>query len=859
MRQLPAGLLLALLAVGPPLAAVEADAGLAGRSLTDALLELRRQGLKLIFTSRIVDPAAVVADEPSAGEPRTVLDELLAPHGLEARAGPGNTLVVLRRPAAVSTAASAIHGLVLSRRGLTPVPGVEIQLKGTDRQTETDAEGTFLLSVAATDGLTLEARHREFVIKQLEQILLAPGETTRMTIVLDPAPVTEEDLLVMPSQVSLLRQAPAAPIALSRNDVLALPHLGDDFFRALSLLPGVSSNDVSAEFHLRGGRRGETQILLDGQELYETYHLKDFDNAISVVAPSTLASVDLSTGGFSARHGDRMSGVLDMTTLRPSGPRRSQVGLSIFNASVGSASSLGKDRGSWMAQLRRGSLDLAERLVSQEENPSYWDAFGRLDYQLGRQSSLRANLLLSDDELEFIDDNEDGSKNLETQYSTGYLWLTHQQLLGPRAFLETAISRSEIDRNRRGAELEEDVEFEIADVRDLEVQGFRQEWNFQLTPDQLLRFGYELRDFDAGYDYASAFTFDNPLAVVRADPDAEATVFRQRFAARHNNAYLSHRLPLGKPGLVELGLRYDQHSLTDEELWSPRLNLVLALGTQTLLRGAWGRFNQSQRLYELQVEDGETSFHRVEKAEHQLLGVEHRFDAADGSPGAALRVELYRRQLSNPLPRYENLYEPINIFPELEPDRVRVAPEQSLAEGIEMFFRARPGQKISWWANYAYATTDDLIDGRHVPRRFDQTHAFNLDLDYRLGPVWTLNLAWRFHTGWPTTPLTVEQRIADDEEEDGDGDGTSTTIFVPVLGAPFSSRLSDYHRLDLRARRQWRRDWGTVQLFIDVQNLYNRQNPSGFDYEVDEETGTILPNPEHWAGILPSIGVNFEF
>ena len=47
-----------------------------------------------------------------------------------------------------------------------------------------------------------------------------------------------------------------------------------------------------------GGRRDETQILLDGQELYESYHLQDFDSALSVIVPETVASVDVSTGGI---------------------------------------------------------------------------------------------------------------------------------------------------------------------------------------------------------------------------------------------------------------------------------------------------------------------------------------------------------------------------------------------------------------------------------------------------------------------------------------------------------------------------------------------------------------------------------
>jgi outer membrane receptor for ferrienterochelin and colicin len=835
--------------VGARQAPVAADDAFAGRPLADALQDLRSRGLQLVFTTSTVGPHMIVAAEPIADDPRALLDELLEPHGLEAREGPNDTLVVVRRGTGGASLEAFIEGTVRNRSGSGPVGKAEVRLLDTDRRATSGRDGSFRLATPGAGVFSLEIRRRGFVVARLEGVETHVAIPAVVSLVLDPAPVLEEDLVVTPSRVSLLHEEPAAPIALSRRDILALPHLGDDFFRALSLLPGVTSNDVSAEFHVRGGLRNETQILLDGQELYETYHLKDFDNAVSVVAPSTLDSVELSTGGFSAEHGDRMSGVLDMTTVRPTGPRRTQIGLSVLNAQAGSAGTFAQSRGSWLAQVRRGSLDLADKLVSQPENPRYWDAFAKLDYQLGAANNLRANVLHSDDELETTEVTDETSKTLENDYASSYVWLTHQSVLGARLFFETAVSISKIERSRLGIEIDEDVEFEVRDDRELEVFGLRQDWNLQLASGHFLKWGVASRRFDTVYDYESAWTFDNPLAIVRFDPESEGTVFQRLFEEDHDSFYVADRLQLGEPALLELGLRYDEHTQTRETLWSPRLNLAWSLGERSVLRGAWGRYHQSQRPYELPVEDGERRFSRVERSVHQVVGFEHLFAREDGAPDVALRVELYQREVDNPVPRYENLYERINTFPELEPDRVRVAPDRSLAEGFEIFMRSRIGSRVGWWVNYAWATTEDEISGRLVPRHFDQTHTLNLDLDVRLGQEWSLNLAWRYHTGWPTTPLTLEETVDDEGEVE----------FVPVLGDAYSNRLPSYHRLDLRARRQWQLRAGTLELFIDVQNAYDRANIAGFDYEIDEEEGTIEPNPEEWAGILPSVGVSFEF
>jgi len=746
------------------------EPGFAGKPLTEALRDLQSEGLRIVFTSQVVRREMWVEIEPIATEPRAVLDELLAPHGLRAREGPGDTLVVVPRDGGV--------------------PAVGISIEG----------------------------------------------------------IVREELVVTPSRVSLLRDEPMAPFVLDRDQLLALPHLGNDFFRALSLLPGVSSNDVTAQFHVRGGRRDETQILLDGQELYESYHLQDFDSALSVIVPETVASVDLSTGGFTVEHGDRMAGVLDMTTITPTGPPRFRLGANFWSAQAGAAGAFQEQRGSWIAEVRRGTADLAGRLVGRD-NPEYWDAFGKLDYSLDSRNSLHLNVLYSDDEFKLEEVRSEESERIETNYESSYLWLTHQTVLSSEMFFETALSVSQIERDRRGIELEPDIEVSVRDLRDLEVLGLRQGWSFQATAKQHMKWGFELRDFETRYDYLFSRRFDSPLAGIRGESEEDRSVFLEEFDERHLSLYLADRFQISQPLTLELGLRYDLYTQTDERLVSPRLNLAWAIDSKSVIRVAWGRFNQSQRPYELQVEDGERLFYPVERSEQRVLGYERIFETAAGRQDLALRVELYRRDIGNPRPRYENLFEAINTFPEIEPDRVRIAPERSLAEGIEVFLRGRVGPRLGWWVNYAYSRTEDELEEGWVPRRYDQPHALNLDLDYRLSDNWRLNLAWRYHTGWPTTPLTLEQIV---------GEGGEIEL-VPVLGPLNSERLPNYHRLDLRVSRFWPTRWGSLMIFADIQNLYNRKNVAGFDFEVDEEAGKLIVNQELWVGILPSLGFSIEF
>jgi hypothetical protein len=159
------------------------------------------------------------------------------------------------------------------------------------------------------------------------------------------------------------------------------------------------------------------------------------------------------------------------------------------------------------------------------------------------------------------------------------------------------------------------------------------------------------------------------------------------------------------------------------------------------------------------------------------------------------------------------------------------------------------GSRSSWWLNYAYATAEDRLLGREVRRSTDQTHAVNLFVQTRLAGSWNLSVAWRYHTGWPTTPATLS--VVEDEEGE--------ERFVAVLGPLNSERLPSYHRMDVRASRQWSRRSGRLTFSIDVQNLYNRKNLAGFDLAVDEEASRLIFEDEAWPGFFPSLGVAWEF
>jgi hypothetical protein len=833
-------LVVALILAGAAAApAAEVPGIVAGMPLTDALRELQRQGLKLVFSSAVVLPEMTVRAVPGSRDPRAMLDEILAPHGLTVEEAASGSLIVV--PTGAPSGTSTIRGSVRSRAALVALAGVSIEISGRSVETTTDADGRFEIAGLAPGTYTLQARRRGFVIEERADVLAPAGSAVEVSFVLQPAPLAREEVVVHPSRIEVLQEEPAAGFALDRDEILRLPHLGADVFRTLSLLPGTASNDVTAQFHVRGGRRDEVLVLLDGQELYDAYHLKEFDNALSVVAASGLANVDLTTGAFPSNYGDRMGGILDLSTVTPSKPRQLRISVSILNAQLEGSGTLG-DRAWWLASIRRGNTDLAGELFGTED-PVFWDAFAKMDYRLSSRQSARLNVLHSEDDLDFAEEQGGELTRLDTAYDSTYLWLTHQAVLSDRLFVDTALSGSSINRDRRGVEDEDEKKFDVRDDRDLEVIGALQSWNLQTSDRNFVKAGFEIRQFDAEYDYFGFRDFESPLALVRPEPREGTFVLRDRFVDDHLGAYVSDRFRPLDFLTVEVGLRYDRHSLTDEDDWSPRVNAAWRLGRASVLRVGWGWYHQSQRAYELLVEDGDTTLYPAERSEHWVAGFEHLFERGNAGWLTSLRAEVYTRRVRNPRPRYESLFEPFERFPEGELARVRVEPDSARADGAELSLQGRAGSRLDWWINYGYAATEDRIDGRDVPRAIDQRHTANVDVNYRLGRNWDVNLAWRFHSGWPTTPVSAE-------ESDGE--------FVPVLGERNSDRLPNYHRLDARVSRRWQFRRSRLVAFVDVQNAYNRRNAAGQDVEIREETG-IVKKTESWPGIFGSAGLSLEF
>jgi outer membrane receptor protein involved in Fe transport len=759
--------------------------------------------------------------------------------------------------AAAGSTGGTVRGRVVDRDG-APVVSATVAILDSGFEAVTGVDGSFEFVEVPAGEYLIEARGKGFATAPVERITVAEANTTELVFQLEPVPLRE---IVVTSSVSILREEPVATVSLDREQIMELPHFGDDLYRAISVLPGTSGGDISGRFNVRGGLHEEVLVTFDDQELLEPFHLKDFQGVFSVLDPEMIGGVELVPGGFTSEYGDRMTGVLDMTARRPAQTTAS-IGISLTTAWANTGGRFAEGRGRWLGSARRGYLDYILDHVEEDEDdgappdPRYWDAFAMIGYDLSLRHSVSAQVLFADDDLIFEEDEIDEITDVTTGYGSRYLWLRHQGVAGAKSFVNTSLygGRVIVDRDFFIIDFgfPYDESFDLTDVRELDLYGLRMGWQHELSDRHYLRWGVEARSYDVSYDYENQTMIEDPIDDPRFEPGVRINSFHDSYEGEWYALYASDRIRLGSRLTAEVGARYDKQTLTEDDQISPRVNLLYNVGSTGVARVGWGHYFQSQRPYELMVQFGESEFLPAQRAEHWTVGYETEIGR-----NYTFRVDGYLRKVRDPHPRWETLFDPFHPVPEVATDLVRLAPEEVNATGIEVYLASRKGLKFDWWLSYAWSEIDDVIDGVDTPRYVDQTNAFTASATWRPGPKWSLTGVWTYHTGWPTT--AVDAWLVQDDN--------GFWVLAYDVGPFYQERLDDYHRLDFRASRTTKAgNKGHLTFFVDIQNVYNRDNLRGIaiadpDWVYNPQTGgyDISFPEEYWMPIIPSFGVSWEF
>jgi hypothetical protein len=694
--------------------------------------------------------------------------------------------------------------------------------------------------ILAPYGLTLQTIHPGFFsVVRVDGATRGSAAPSR-----DDAPASQDNdpisvVNVYASRYAIDAQPGGRGVQFTRQELSALPGINEDVLRVTRYLPGTASNALSARTHVRGGRENELAVYFDGAPLFEPFHFKDVQSLLGMLEPQSISTVDFYSGVVPARYGNQISGVLDLEPREWSGDTYNAIGASVLYTHALSQGRLKSVPLEWLVSVRRGNVDLiAEALDRDETRPRFLDALGRLEFDPEGRARYALGWLLLDDTLEADADGESAAIN----HRDSTVWLDWH--LDPdESGLDLSATLSRTDRHtwRDGSVARPgSADGALGDRRQFDTTTGRLAIGYGRSQRLRLTGGLEWYDYAAKYDYHSEVAFEPALAAAFGKSASLSRDSTTEVDGAAYAAYASALFGLTSQTMLEVGARWDGQrfgAAFHADQLSPRVSLQYQPEPATTLRLSWGKLSQTQRPDELAVQDGDAGFFPAQRSTQVVLSLEKR-----PTRDLLLRLEAYDKRVRSPAPDYENLLDPFALLPELAVDRVRVAPDESHAHGVELSMRWELPPDWLVWTSYSLAKVSDDFGTATVPRTWDQRHSLVAGLNWSHGP-WGASLNSQWHSGWRRNEL----------------------LFLPdstLELAPRNSRAwRDYSSLD--ARGTWARpltSGGALQLYVEVDNLANRFNACCSDDRITagEDGAGLSREITSWLPRIYLIGATWQ-
>jgi len=210
-----------------------------------------------------------------------------------------------------SAAFSADVGRVLGKVTVSgtgkPLAFANIVVVGTQYGAMSTGDGEYIIVGIPPGVYSVRATYMGYATVTRKDVEVRPNQATRVVFEMQEAPVgSTKEIIVISKRPMVEVDVTSTSRTMNSEELKNLP-VGETLKDVMALQAGIiSSKD---DFHVRGGRTDEVIYIVDGVKMKDALSGSSTGDQLSA---RSVAEMNVITGGFSAKYGQALSGVVDV-------------------------------------------------------------------------------------------------------------------------------------------------------------------------------------------------------------------------------------------------------------------------------------------------------------------------------------------------------------------------------------------------------------------------------------------------------------------------------------------------------------------------------------------------------------------
>lgn len=675
-----------------------------------------------------------------------------------------------------------ISGTVINNKK-KPIKGANVYLDNTIDGGTTDSNGIFRFTTSEKGPQTIVAS--EISHAAAGQPINIDGDLSGIVITLVENAPKDLDVVVITAG-SFDATNDKGKTVLKPLDIVTTAGSGADVVKAMQTLPGTQQTGPDNGLFVRGGDANEAAVIVDGMVVQNAF----FNGAPGVATRSRFGAfqyqgVAFSSGGYSARYGQALSGVLELNTTDL--PDKSNINLGA-NLAGANASGVKKWKNSAI-EGGGGYTNLTPFYGIVKSNfdfykvPQGGNGNARYIWKPNKNGILKVavNTQHNTTGVTIPDPFNAGTVNFVTADHNYFGNASYKQLFKNKYMLYTAASVSQ-----------NNTDFEFGPLKygqDEYRRQFRVEGKRYFNSRLNLMLGTDIQSFGLARKTDTAKqSFDEILSGAYAELEWTPV---NRFA-------------------VKPGVRYENSTLLGANTIAPRLSMAFKTGVHSQASVAGGMFYQQAPSAYL------IAGHRpdMQLATHYIANWQWSQD------NRTLRLEGYYKKYDSLILETGAPFNP-NIYRYIPPTTTVTNGGSGYAQGLELFWRDKKTFKnTDYWISYSYIDTRRQFLNYPIAATptFIANHNLNLVGKYWIDKIKTnVSATYSYASGRPYYNLP--------------GYMADNTRFLTDRTTPDFNSLS----VSLAYLHSFGK-WFTV-FYLSVENVTNAKNVFGYRYSPDGNGG----------------------